>query len=62
MYAMWIVCSILLMKGNTLATLISTTGSIHCLIFNALVAAGVMFGYMIGVDQRNKKVAPSTDA
>ena len=62
MYAMWTVCSILLMKGNTLATLISTTGSIHCLLFNALVAAGVMFGYMIGVDQRNKKVAPSTDA
>ena len=48
------------MKGNTLATLISTTGSIHGFLFNDLVAAGVMFGYMIGVDQRNKKVFPST--
>lgn len=48
------------MKGNTLATLISTTGSIYAFLFNAIVAAGVMFGYMIGVDQRNKKVFPST--
>ena len=44
------------MKGNTLATLISTTGVIFISLYILLVAAGVMFGYMIGVDQRNKKV------
>ncbi len=47
---------ILSMKGNTLATLISTTSRTLLFLFTRLVAAGVMFGYMMGVDERKKKV------
>lgn len=44
------------MKGNTLATLISTTSRTLLFLFTRLVAAGVVFGYMMGVDERKKKV------